>query len=128
MIIYVAPSPVWPRPIRACRHQVALRGLTPPIPPPPHACPPHARHPPPASACPLPPRRSHRSRPGGGGSRASRCSLSLGGHGAQKCDCHSLLHPAKTIGDPVGGDPLCLIPGGIICQDAPFEYEDVHDT
>ena len=48
-------------------HWVVLRGLISPILLPPHVHPPLAHHLPPASACPLPLRRSHPSRPGGGG-------------------------------------------------------------
>ena len=49
----------------------------------------------------------------------------LGGmrHKIRQCTHHSLLSPAIIVGNPAGGDPLCLIPGGIICQDDCFEYE-----
>ena len=45
-----------------------------------------------------------------------------------QCYHHSLLHPAKIVGYPVGGDQLHLVPGGFVCQDAPFKNEGPHCT
>ena len=42
------------------------------------------------------------------------CLLCGAWHKTHQCDCHSLLRPAKIIGDPAGGDPLRLVPGGIV--------------
>ena len=124
-IVFVAPSPVWPRPISVSRRLAALRGLTPPIPPPPCARPPQAHHAPPASACPLPPRRSCQSRPGGSGPSGLWCGLPLGGHGAQNLPMWQPVSPPPSWDrwPPAGRDPLHLVPGGIVCQDTPFKYE-----
>ena len=51
------------------------------------------------------------------------CLLAGVGHKIHQCNCHPLFHLAKIVGNPAGGNPLRLIPGGIVCQDAPFEYE-----
>ena len=56
------------------------------------------------------------------------CLLPSAGHKICQHDRHSLFCPAKIIGNPVGGDALCLVPGGIIRQDAPFKYKAARRT
>ena len=47
-------------------------------------------------------------------------------HKIHQCSSCPLLCPAEVIGNPAGGDPLHLVPGGIIHQDASFEDEAPH--
>ena len=56
------------------------------------------------------------------------CLLGNVWHKIWQCDSCPLLCPAEVIGDPMGGDPLRLVPGGIIHQDACFKDEAPHHT
>ena len=50
------------------------------------------------------------------------------GHKIRQHDRHSFFCPAEIVGHPMGWDPLHLVSGGVVCQDAPFEYEAMRCT